>query len=288
VAAVNGSCATTPRVAVVATINSPPTISTPPGNPVICQGGSTGFSVVATGSSPTYQWQVSTNGGGSFTDIVNGGVYSNATTTGLTLTGVPATMDGYSYRCVVASSGCTSTNSNSGTLTVQNPGIGLAGYSPAAGDYFWTGLSTVAWETNNNWLLFNGSAWTFPSALPTSNNNVYIRAGGVTNACISGAAQPTQSFDGFSKNLFIENGAILTVVGSPVLNVSGNWTNEGTFLPATGTVQFNGTGNQTVTTNGIGLGKRFYNVSIKTPNNRRLIVPAGHEMKVLNNVTVQP
>jgi hypothetical protein len=72
------------------------------------------------------------------------------------------------------------------------------------------------------------------------------------------------------------------------LKVSSDWTNNGTFVPSTGTVEFNGTGNQTIITGGVGVGKQFYNVSIKTPNDRRIIVPTGQEMKVLGSVTVQP
>ena len=285
----SAGCSSTPRVGVVATINAPPSVSVPPPNTAVCMGNNTSFTLTASGVSPTYQWQLSTNNGGSFANITNGGVYSNATTVTLNITGALLSMDAYQYRCVVSSSGCTSTNSNAGILSVHNPGLGLSGYSPVSGDYFWTGLSTIAWGTLNNWLYYNGTNWSIPgSLLPAITNNVYIRAGGVSNACISGANQPTQSATAYAQDLFIETGAILTVSGSPVLNVSGNWTNEGSFLPATGTVQFTSTGNQTITTNGITVGKQFYDISIKTPNDRRLIVPSGHEMKVLNNVTVQP
>ncbi|WP_281235343.1 gliding motility-associated C-terminal domain-containing protein [Flavobacterium gelatinilyticum] len=75
-------------------------------NPVdrsVGSGLSTTFSVTATGGSGTtlHQWQLSTDGGTTWTNIANGGVYSNATTATLNLTGVTASMNGYKYRDLV-------------------------------------------------------------------------------------------------------------------------------------------------------------------------------------------
>jgi hypothetical protein len=290
VSATASGCTTTSRSSVVATINTPPTVSTQPSNAALCLGNNAVLTVVAVGLLPSYQWQVSTNGGSTFSDIANGGSYSLATTPALNISGATTNMNSYQYRCVITTSGCPSgVTSNAATLTVQNPSLGLTGYSPQAGDCFWTGLSTLGWDLPGNWLIYDGAGWTLPTAqLPTTTNNVIVRAGGVGNACISGSNQPTISSTSFAKNLLIESGATLTVSGSNVLKVSSDWTNNGTFVPSTGTVEFNGTGNQTIITGGVGVGKQFYNVSIKTPNDRRIIVPTGQEMKVLGSVTVQP
>lgn len=52
------------------------------------------------------------------------------------------------------------------------------------------------------------------------------------------------------------------------INIAGNWTNNGTFTPGTGTVTFNGTtGTSTITTGGIAAGKQFYNLTINSSNN---------------------
>ena len=87
-----------------------------PANSEICDGGNTTFSVTATGSGLTYQWQED-NGGG-FTNLANGGVYSNVTTATMSLTGAGTALDGAKYRCFVGSTACTSETSSSGTLTV--------------------------------------------------------------------------------------------------------------------------------------------------------------------------
>ncbi|MBX7181104.1 MAG: hypothetical protein K1X82_03240 [Bacteroidia bacterium] len=289
VSATANGCTTASRSSVTATINTALGIVTQPTAPSLCLGNNATIAVVAVGLLPSYQWQVSTNGGSTFSDIPNGGVYSLATTPALLITGATTAMNNYQYRCVVTSAGCgTGATTNAVTMTVQNPSLGLTGYSPQAGDYFWTGLSSIGWDLPGNWLSFDGVNWLLPSILPATTNNVVIRTGGVGNACISGSNQPTIYATSFAKKLFIEAGATLTVSGSNVLKVSNDWTNNGTFVPSTGTVEFNGTGNQTVITGGVGVGKQFYNVSIKTPNDRRLIVPSGQEMKVLGSVTVQP
>jgi hypothetical protein len=95
-----------------------PSVTGNPPNRTICINGTTTFPVTASGTGLTYQWQVNTGSG--FTNISNGAPYSNATTATLTVTGATATMTGYTYRCVVTGT-CGNVNSNSATLTIDNP-----------------------------------------------------------------------------------------------------------------------------------------------------------------------
>ena len=84
------------------------TITTDPDGVTLCQNGNTSFTVVA--SSGPYQWQVSTNGGSTWTNITAAGsapVYGGYTTATLTLTGVDDPNNGYQYRCLA---GCTPSN----------------------------------------------------------------------------------------------------------------------------------------------------------------------------------
>ncbi len=102
------------------TVNTPVGVTTQPVNSTVCAGTNTSFTVAATGTSPTYQWQESTNGGGTWNNITNGGIYGGATTTTLTLTGVTAVMNNNQYRCVVSgAAGCSAANSSAATLTVN-------------------------------------------------------------------------------------------------------------------------------------------------------------------------
>jgi hypothetical protein len=101
----------------VLTVNALPAITSHPSNQTICAGANTSFSVTATGAGITYQWQV--NSGAGFTNISNGGVYSNATTQTLNITGALASMNGYQYRVVVTGTCNPAATSNSALLTVN-------------------------------------------------------------------------------------------------------------------------------------------------------------------------
>jgi hypothetical protein len=112
----NGCTAAFPAIYNV-TVFDPPSILLQPLNSSVCEGLNTVFSVGATGSGLTYQWQV--NQGSGWTNVLNGGVYSGATTNVLTITGATTGMNGYQYRCVVTGTCFTTTTSNAATLTVN-------------------------------------------------------------------------------------------------------------------------------------------------------------------------
>ena len=104
------------------TIRNAISILTQPANQVITDGNNATFSVTATGTTPTYQWQVDTGSG--FVNLTNGAPYSNVTTATLNITGATIGMNGYLYRCIVSGAApCGSVTSNVGTLTV-NPAVG--------------------------------------------------------------------------------------------------------------------------------------------------------------------
>ncbi len=105
-----------PEGSITVTINSTPTITTNPSNVAVASGANTSFTAAGT-SSPSYTWEVSTNGGGTWSTVNNGGVYSNATTATLNITGVLASMDGYQYRATATNS-CGSAVTTVATLTV--------------------------------------------------------------------------------------------------------------------------------------------------------------------------
>lgn len=70
-------------------------------------------SAISSGSGPiSYQWQVSTNGGGSWSNI------SGANSSSLFLTGLISSDNGKKYRCLLSASGASSVFSDVATLTV--------------------------------------------------------------------------------------------------------------------------------------------------------------------------
>ena len=69
----------------------------------------------------TYQWQVSTNGGGSYSNISDGSEYSGTQTTTLTVNSPDLDNNGYLFRVLLSNSTSTCPNltSNPATLTVR-------------------------------------------------------------------------------------------------------------------------------------------------------------------------
>ena len=78
------------------------------------------FSVAAS-NADTYQWQVSTDGGISFSNLVDGADYVGVQTAMLTVSSVEIDKNAFLYRALVSSSGtsCPPTASDSGLLTVR-------------------------------------------------------------------------------------------------------------------------------------------------------------------------
>jgi hypothetical protein len=117
---VTGACppAVTSAVATL-TVSSSITITGNPSNATICEGTNTSFTAAASGTGLTYQWEVSTDGGGSWNNVANGGVYSGATTATLTITGALPSMNGYRYRAVASNPPCTPGITTAAILTVN-------------------------------------------------------------------------------------------------------------------------------------------------------------------------
>jgi streptogramin lyase len=126
----------------VGEIVAPTTISTAPTNQTIVAGQTATFTASAIGfPTPTVIWQVSTNGGATYTPIINGGVYSATTSTStsgvttdtLTITAAPITMTGYVYEAVFTNgiSPFPSVATAPVTLTVNN--VLSVGAPPAQG-----------------------------------------------------------------------------------------------------------------------------------------------------------
>ncbi len=102
-----------------ATLTVPPAITTQPGNVTVTAGGTATFTSAVSGTpSPTFQWQISTNGGTTWSNITNGGSFSGSTTATLTVSGTTSALNGNSFRLLAINSGGTTTGS-AASLTVN-------------------------------------------------------------------------------------------------------------------------------------------------------------------------
>lgn len=215
-----------------ANINTQPATST-----VVCENGNTSIIVAATGNNLTYSWEISTNGGSSWSALSNSAIYSGVSNDTLTITGALFSMNTYRYRVIVGTTACTPSTSGVSILTVnQLPAAagtitgtntvcqGATGITYSVGaianatGYVWTlpsGASiTSGSNTNSITVSFSGSA-------SSGNVNVYG-----TNSCGSGtvssdyavtvnsAVVPSASISSDLGDVICE-GAMVTFTASP-------------------------------------------------------------------------
>ena len=226
------------------------------------------FTVVASVASgaTSFQWQVSTDNGVSWSNISNGGVYSGALTTTLTLTAIPVSMDGYDFRVIVSKVDyvCTgaaisnsanlclpqisnagtnqSINCNATTLNgnVVNVGTGawsiVSGTGGSFGNYS-SATSTFTGVSNTIYVL----RWTITNGSCTSTDDVNITILGDTTAPVANVASladvtaqcsvtslvaPTAT-DNCAASITVTNNAILPITGEGTTTVV-TWTyNDG-------------------------------------------------------------
>lgn len=145
-------------------VNCSPTITTQPANQVLCGAATASFSVIASGAT-FYQWQVS-NDGTNFTNITNGGNYTNATTSTLTISN-PTTYDGKYYRVMLSSTGCTAATSTTALLTAK----------PKPTAAFNTAASLCGLGTKSLGVAFTGTA---PYSLSYSNGSSTTTVNNIT------------------------------------------------------------------------------------------------------------
>lgn len=139
------------------TVTQGPVFTQHPQNTSTCDGGNATFSsAISAQGFPSYSWYVSTDGGNTYTQVSNGGIYAGANTNTLTITGATTGISGYRYRVKLGNSLCANASppSNSGVLTVS---ANTTYYRDADGDTYGDALNTttactgtpVGYVTNN-------------------------------------------------------------------------------------------------------------------------------------------
>ncbi len=182
-----GTCES-PRKEIIVNISAAPAITTQPQDITSCATSAT-FSVVATGTSLTYQWYLSTDGGATYNAI------AGATNSTVTITGLTAAQSNNKYRVVVSSGSCTAATSNSVTARVGTSPVVVLTASPTVssfnpytnGGLFTTispvGNYTYEWKRNNTIISNTTSSLTKANGLLDDFGSYIVTVKDVATGC---------------------------------------------------------------------------------------------------------
>jgi extracellular elastinolytic metalloproteinase len=275
----------------ILTVTNPANITAQPVNATVCAGENASFTVTATGTSITYQWQVSTDGGINYTNI------PGATSATLNLTTVTADMNNYRYR-VVISSCAPALNSNAAILTVNSQAVITAQPanfnactgSTATFSVTVTGTTpTYQWQVSTdgglNYTNIPGattSTLSLPSVTSGMNNNLYQVV--INNAC-------TSNLTSAAALLNVSEPAAITTQPSPVTVCAGN--NASFSVTATGTnityqwqVSVDGGANYTNITGAASATLNLASVTAAMNNNRYRVVISSCGPTLTSNAVI--
>jgi uncharacterized repeat protein (TIGR01451 family) len=199
-------------------------ISSQPAPVSICANGNATFSVSASGTAITYQWQVSTDGGTTYNNI------SGETGSTLNLTNVSASANGNRYRCVINGTCTTALNSDPAVLTVvATPaapsvtngavcGSGVVNLSAS------TSLgNAIDWYTTvsgGTAFLTNATAFTTP--VITNTTTYYVEARNTTLGCLSVTRTPVTATVNPLPTMLNTSGASVCGSGSSTISATAS------------------------------------------------------------------
>lgn len=214
---VSGTCANDTSAEVTLVVNTPAAVTSQAVAQTICAGDNTSFNIVASGTGLTYRWQVNTGSG--WSNVSNGGVYSNATTTTLNITAATASMNTYQYRCRI-SNGCGNLNSTPVTLTVNTPPVITTepvNTTICEGSNTSLSVVTTGSALTYKWQMDNGTGW-----IDLANDAIHNNVGTATLAITGATASMTNHqyrcvVNGVCSPSDTSNAVILTVNTLPTI-----------------------------------------------------------------------
>ncbi|MBM3412878.1 MAG: T9SS type A sorting domain-containing protein, partial [Bacteroidetes bacterium] len=191
---VAGQCGSSTSSAGTLTVNTLPAVVTHPSNVAQCTGTTVSFSVGASGTALTYQWEVSTDGGSTYSAI------AGETSATYTITSTVLSQNNNRYRCVVSGACSPAATSNAATLTLSAAPTITAQPAPTAVicEFASTsfvvaattpvGTLTYQWQASTNggttWAPVNGAtAGTFNQSNVPASQNGYLFRCAVTTSC---------------------------------------------------------------------------------------------------------
>jgi len=225
---ISASCVTpSTSSAATLTVNSLPAISTQPTSSTLCANSNVTFTAAASGTGINYQWQLSTDGGNTYTNIA---CATNAT---ITLSNIATTQNGYQYHVVVSGTCAPAATSNAATLNVVAPttvsaqpsNTSVCSGSNASFNVSATGTGAIyQWQVSTN----GGASFTNISGANAAtynvNNTTTTQSGNIYHVLVSNATCTSPA---------TSNNANLTVFALPNITANANETRVCTGSPVT-------------------------------------------------------
>ena len=153
----------------IVNVYPPIAITSQPSSLSVLTGATVSFSVVTSGSVVSYQWQVSTTGDpGTFSNLSNGGAYSNVTLASMNVN--TATLDGvYYYSCLITGNSPCAASENTNTVSLSVSVIAISNPNSVTLCNTGAGSATFSVTTTGQtpdivrWQLYNTltSTWDF-------------------------------------------------------------------------------------------------------------------------------
>jgi hypothetical protein len=243
---VSGAAACTSVTSSAATLTvSTAAIATNPVNFTACNTGANTatFSVTTTGTVDTYQWQVSTNNGVDWTNITNGGIYANADTATLSLSGVTLSDNNNQFRCVLNGV----VNSNPATLFVKEAVAIATQPSSAVGCTAGSASFTVA---------ATGDGLAYQWQVSTNSGSTWDNVASATSATLT-LNSLTAGMNGYQYQVIVSGAAPCSAVTSSVVTLTVNTAVAISAQPANTTVCNAANATFTVTATGTSLGYQW-------------------------------
>ena len=163
-------CASDTTAAAILHLNHPPTVTQNPANATSCAGGTVTYTAASTGTAPiTIQWQVSTNGGSTYSDI------AGATSATYSFIGSMAA-SGNKYRAVFTNT-CSAQTTTAATYTYAYPPAVPAAFTTAPATVLQGQTNVIYTVPNDTSVTYNWSYTGTGAAITGTGNSVSVNYG---------------------------------------------------------------------------------------------------------------
>ena len=294
-------CTGTASIAI--TVNQLPKVTAQPVNVSVCDKSTATFSITATGTGISYQWQVSSNGGTSYSDLANGGGYSGVTTATLTINPVSfATMNNNLYRCNVSGVCTPVASSNGAKLTVValpnvvvTPNAGCGGVqgingllltASGANTYTWTPVAGLFTDINTTTAYIAGTNRSTVYAAPTVFTTYTVSGTSTATGC-TGSAVALVNYTPPAPS--VTPASVLMCLGDPAVKLKSSSSTTTTLNFPSGTVHIpigdadpSGTAPTSVTVAGVPAGATISKVEVLLNVTHTYIADMSFNLKAPN------